>query len=116
MLTKITQITNLSRGKTTICDIVRSLANGDPSFVNRRISRVYPGNSEVTVQYGSPSISPRFASGSWVNAPTGLNCLVLDKDFIQRNIHTATVEHDHKKNLHGLIVGEGAIEYATLAS
>lgn len=98
------------RGKTTIADIVRSLIHNDPLPLAKRASRVYPGNMEVTVKHGDPSVTSRFNGAAWSNVRDTLKCLVFDKDFINRNIHTVTVSHEHKKKLHGLIVGEGAIE------
>lgn len=134
MINKITQITHLSRfknfsstndnislgrtnliyapngrGKSSLSDIVASFALNDTQLLQKRISKGYPGNLEVTVQYGAPTQTARFTRGSWSANPTDAVCLVFNKDFIQKNIHTVTVEHDHKKRLHGLIVGEGAI-------
>lgn len=136
MLNKITQIENISRfkafssnhekysigaanmyyapngrGKTTIADSMQSLLKNDPSIMINRLSKVYAGDPAITIIHGDPSVTSRFtSSGSWSNPPTDMSCIVFDKNFIQQNVHTVTVEHDHKKKLHGLIVGEGAIE------
>lgn len=135
MINKITQIVSLSRfkhfsstdnkfslsqanllyapngrGKTSIADIICSLVKNDPDILLKRASKVYPGNLEVTLIHGSPSVTSRFTNSVWTNPPAGINCLVFDKAFIQQNIHTISVDHEHKKKLHGLIVGEGAIE------
>ena len=98
------------RGKTSVADILRSVITDSPSLLDKRKSKVYPGDTEVTVTHSSPAITSRFSSGSWTNTPTDITCLTFDKDFIQQNIHTITVDHDHKKKLHGLIVGASALE------
>lgn len=136
MLNKITQIENISRfkvfssnhekytygaanmyyapngrGKTTIADSIQSLLKNDPSILIKRFSKVYAGDPAITITHDDPAVTSRLtSSGTWSNPPTDTGCIVFDKNFIQQNIHTITVEHDHKKKLHGLIVGEGAIE------
>lgn len=135
MINKITQIVSLSRfkhfsspsddlkfsqtnllyafngrGKTSIADIIYSLLKNDAGLLAKRSSRVYPGNLEITIKYGDPAAVARFSGGSWSNPPSGINCLVFDKTFVQQNIHTVSVDHDHKKKLHGLIVGAMAID------
>jgi wobble nucleotide-excising tRNase len=98
------------RGKTSVSDIIQSFLRGEPALMNARTSRVYPGNTEVTLTYNTPTVTARYTNNNWSNPISGVACLVFDKAFIQQNIHTISVEHDHKKKLHGLIVGESAVE------
>lgn len=98
------------RGKSTLSDIFQSFLKNKPDILSKRKSRVYPGSAEITLTHSEPQVAARFSEGSWKNILPDVSCVVFDKDFIQQNIHTITVEHDHKKKLHGLIVGESAIE------
>lgn len=135
MITKITQIENLSRfksfssshsslelssanllyapngrGKSTISDIVRSFLTNDTSIITQRASRVYPGTPAVHITHSSPLKHSHFGSAqTWSNLLTDTDCLVFDKAFIQQNVYAATVEHDHKKKMYTLLVGSGAI-------
>jgi wobble nucleotide-excising tRNase len=135
MITKITQIEKLSRfkafssshsslelgpanllyapnghGKSTISDIVRSFLTNDPAIIVKRTSKVYPGTPVVHLTHSTPLVHSHFNTAqTWTNALTDENCLVFDKAFIQQNVHTTTVEHDHKKKMYTLLVGSGAI-------
>lgn len=93
-------------GKSTISDIIKSYILNDPSLLLKRTSKIYPGDPAVTIRLNGSS--SRFANGLWSNAAVDQRCLVFDKNFINKNIHTVTLSHDHKKSLHGLIVGESA--------
>jgi energy-coupling factor transporter ATP-binding protein EcfA2 len=82
----------------------------DPNLIAKRLSKVYPGNAEVTLTHSNPLITSRFTKNNWTNPLSDVVCLIFDRDFIHQNIHTISVEHEHKKKLHGLIVGQSAVE------
>lgn len=98
------------RGKSTVADIVNSFVTNEPSILDKRVSKVYPGTAQVSLTHSTPLISSRFGSSkTWSNPLTGMNCLVFDKAFIQQNVHTTTIEHEHKKKMYTLLVGSSAI-------
>jgi len=97
------------RGKTTLCDILRSLANGNGDLIKGRASLGTTDKPLVQLRAGGNTYT--FKDGTW-NTPYSDLC-VFDKTFVHNNVYTGDlIEHEHKRNLYQVIVGE---EGASLA-
>jgi len=91
------------RGKTTLAAILRSLATGDPNWVNerRRLSAQYPPH--VVLECGDSSTAI-FENSSW--SRTDLNIAVFDDLFVDQNVYSGlSVEPGHRQHMHDLILG-----------
>lgn len=108
-------------GKTTICDILRSLGCGDGKYVDGRHRFNTEDLSEIELQmHAAPGAKfPVFRytrKKGWtcnLDEHPKPKCLVYDERFIADNIligQSVTVEH--KRSLYGLALGERAIELA----
>lgn len=91
------------RGKTTLCDILRSLANGDADLIKGRTSL---GTSDKPlVKLRAAGNGYTFKDGTWDS--TFADLCVFDKTFIHNNVYTGDlIEHEHKRNLYQVIIGE----------
>ncbi len=98
------------KGKTTLGDILRSLSTGKPDYILGRKTLgsatapfaqvLLDGNNIVT-----------FKDGKW-DAP-GLRVAIYDSTFVDENVHSGNhIDHGHRKNLYGVIVGEEGVVLA----
>ncbi len=95
------------RGKTTLCGVLRSLATGDASYISER-QRL--GTSEAPeIKFLTDSGTPAFEDGSWdTNFP---ELTVFDSCYVHENVYAGDfVAHEHKKNLHRVIVGKQGVD------
>jgi len=91
------------RGKTTLCDILRSLANGDADLIKGRTALGNPEKPLVKLRAGGNGYT--FKDGAWDS--TFADLCVFDKTFVHNNVYTGDlIEHEHKRNLYQVIVGE----------
>ncbi len=94
------------KGKTTLANIFRSLASGDHLLIEerRRLGAVEPPHIIIEEENGTLI----YQDGQW--QPHLLNIAVFDDNFVVQNICSGMeVSSDHRKNLHGLIIGEEGI-------
>ena len=97
------------RGKTTLCAILRSLQTGQNEFISERKTLADTASSEVHLRLGGDSY--RFTNGAWTN--THPDVLIFDPVFINENVYSGDyVEHEHKKNLYRVIVGQVGVQLA----
>ena len=99
------------RGKTTLCEILRSLAtgNGDRIIGRKTLGSDEPPSSQILVTGGKRT----FSNGSWCRPFPHL--AIYDSAFVHENIYAGdVVDHDHKKNLYRVIVGEEGVRLARL--
>ncbi len=98
------------RGKTTLCDILRSLRTGDPDYVRGRTTlgpTVTP-----TVKIRLDNTNATFDGTTWSTTLPELR--VFDSLFIHENVYAGErVEHEQKRNLYRVIVGEKGVALAT---
>ena len=97
------------RGKTTISDVLRSLKTGDPEYLNGRARLGAAADPEVQILVDGHRID--FSDGSWTEPLPEIE--IFDSTFICRNVFSGNViDHDHKKNLYQVIVGERGVSLA----
>lgn len=97
------------RGKTTICDLLRSIKTGDPSFVQGRTRLGGQGRPSVRLLVEGQTID--FDGAAWTETLPGIE--IFDSTFVCRNVFSGDViDHDHKKNLYQVIVGERGVALA----
>lgn len=101
-------------GKTTLCDIFRSLDENSPEYLTIRESVPNPDGHRQHVQLGlvAPGASAEtpfiFDGNAWnPTLPAGTRLLVFDTDFIHRNVFTGQViERRNRENLTNFILGD----------
>jgi len=97
------------RGKTTLCDIFRSLATGDPGYVTGRKTLGNRAPQSITIRFDAQSAV--FKDVAW--STTLPKLAIFDSAFVHENVYAGEyVDHDHKKNLYRVIVGEHGVSLA----
>lgn len=93
-------------GKSTIADILRSLAIGEPKIINGRETLACAGDQKVVLLVDNNQAT--FDSGRWQGPCPKV--AVYDQVFINQNIFSGDfVSHDHLKKQYGLVVGENGV-------
>jgi wobble nucleotide-excising tRNase len=89
------------RGKTTLANILRSLATGNSILINERRRLGAQHEPHIIINVNSqPYI---FQNGSWSNLLSAIT--VFDDNFVAQNVCSGIeVKTDHKQNLHELIL------------
>lgn len=101
-------------GKTTFCDIIRSLKTRDCFYIlNRRRIGIKPSEKcEVDLTINGCNV--RFSDGAWhipTDADIGRDLEVFDINFVDENVFTnGNIEHKNKENLTAFILGERSVE------
>lgn len=95
------------RGKSTITSILRSLQLNDGNHISERSTLpATAGTPEVQVRHQTGSYS--FKGGAWSTAMPDIE--IFDAQFINDNVFSGlTVDHEHKRNLYRIIVGEQGV-------
>jgi wobble nucleotide-excising tRNase len=99
-----------ARGKTTLCDILRSLARNAPEIVVGRatLGAVQPPAIQLLTASGNIG----FRNGAW-NAAFP-NILVFDGTYVRENIFAGdVVDTEHRRNLYRVIIGAQGVALAT---
>ncbi len=107
-------------GKSTLCDILRSLAENSPSYIIDRatlppvagrnqhiqLNVVLPGQTnESTLSYRQGAWNPRL--------PNPLRFQIFDTEFIHRNLFTGlTVERQNHENITRFVLGDAGVRIA----
>jgi len=95
-----------SRGKTTLCDIFRSLQTGDGDYVTGRRRLGTSGDPEIEILLEGATTN--FKNGTWSAMYSDLS--IFDSTFVHRNVFAGdAVDHDQKRNLYRVIVGEQGV-------
>lgn len=95
------------RGKTTLCDILHSLRSGNPEYINGRHSLGCDEKPEVHIRLDGDTAV--FQEGAWSKAYPDI--AIFDTAFIHQNVYAGDyVNHEHKKNLYRVIVGEEGVK------
>ena len=98
------------KGKTTLGDILRSLSTGNPEYILGRatLGSAMPPFAQVLLD-GNNHVT--FKDGKWDSL--GPRIAIYDSTFIDENVHSGNhIEHDHRKNLCGVIIGEEGVVIA----
>jgi wobble nucleotide-excising tRNase len=94
------------RGKTTVCDILRSLQSGEGAYILGRKRLGTTGHPEVDILL--TGATAKFRNGKWDVAYP--NIAIFDSTFIHQNVFAGDyVDHDQKRNLYRVIVGEQGV-------
>ncbi|MGA2547964.1 MAG: AAA family ATPase [Rectinemataceae bacterium] len=96
-------------GKTTLTNILRCLKVDDPKLLSQRKTLGSTGTPCVTILIsGSQS---KFQSTGWTTKYSDLE--IYDATFVAENVHSGEdVDHEHRKNLHRLAIGEAGVKLA----
>ncbi|MBU1182157.1 MAG: AAA family ATPase [Proteobacteria bacterium] len=96
-------------GKTTLTNILRCLQADDPTLLTQRKTLGGTGTLGATILIsGSPS---KFQTTGWTTKFSDF--AIYDATFVAENVHSGEeVEHEHRKNLHRLAIGEAGVKLA----
>jgi wobble nucleotide-excising tRNase len=94
-------------GKTTLCDVFRSLQSGDVSLIHGRRTLGATNGPEASIRLVNETAS--FRNGTWSHT-TAPDIAVYDSKFIHENIYAGeSMVHGHRKNLYRVIIGEEGV-------
>lgn len=98
------------RGKSTFCDLLRSNSFAQPDILLGRRTLGTTAQSKVEVLLHDKS-KPAFDGTAWTaNIP---NVAIFDLSFVHQNVYAGDrIDHDHKRNLHRVIVGQAGVTLA----
>ena len=97
------------QGKTTLCAIIRSLQTGDSRYLSERTTRGQPDAPAVMIRTDGGNAN--FGSGGWSETMPAV--AIYDSKFIHQNIYAGElVDHDHKKRLYRVMIGEQGVTLA----
>jgi wobble nucleotide-excising tRNase len=98
-----------SRGKSTFCDVLRSLQTGLPDTILGRKRLGTADAPEIELRTDGGNLL--FGAGVWSSILPDI--AVFDTSYVHHNIFAGDrIDHDHKKNLYRLIVGETGLKLA----
>jgi wobble nucleotide-excising tRNase len=98
------------RGKSTFCDVLRSLQTGSGDIILGRKRLGATGDSEVAI-LADGNAKLTFKAGSWDSKKPEI--AIFDSRFVHENVYAGdSIDHDHKKNLYRIIVGEAGVKLA----
>lgn len=104
---------NNSQGKSTFCDILKSLSFNDPSFIENRKTIGELGKVKVEIGFGNKMFA-KYENGEWMTSKDLLKTqriIVFDTDFVQNNVFTnSEIERKNKENFTDFILGSESIE------
>lgn len=94
-----------SYGKSTLVNVLRSLCENDPKLIRARktLGTVAPPEAVIVVD----RTNHVFNGTKW-DRPFP-NIQIFDVPFIHTNILTQEIEHEHRKNIHKIIIGAQGI-------
>lgn len=98
-----------ARGKSTFCDILRSCQNNSPATILGRRRLSANGASEVELREDGGNL--KFDGANWSAALP--NLAIFDSTFVHQNVYAGDrIDHEHKRNLYRVIVGEQGVKLA----
>jgi wobble nucleotide-excising tRNase len=98
-------------GKTTLCDVFRSLGTGDPAYVvgRKRLGSTTAIEIEMLLDGMPPTPKAIFQNGAWALEPAGTgspSVMVYDDRFVADNVLIGQfVAVEQRRNLYGLALG-----------
>ncbi len=104
---------NNSQGKSTFCDILKSLSYNDPSYIENRKSIGETASPQVEINFGNKNIA-KYANGQWSTQKDlfkNQHIVIFDTEFVQNNVFTnSEIERKNKENFTDFILGSESIE------
>lgn len=96
-------------GKSTLCDVLRSLDTGNPTYVIGRKRLGSSSQPEIVVLLEGGQ-STRFQNAQWHDCDNCPPIYVYDDRFVAENVFIGHhISVDQRRNLYGLVIGEQAI-------
>ena len=89
-------------GKTTFVNVLRSLRDNDSKLIRSRKTLGDMGDQKAVIVIDG--VNHVFNGSRWENPYHDIQ--IFDAPFIQSNILTHEIGHEHKKNIHKIIIGE----------
>jgi len=107
-------------GKSTLCDVMRSLAENLPNYVTDRATIPAPDEKtqQIQVSFTLPEQTQEtvfsFRGGLWnPPLPDSVRLDVFDTDFIHRNVFTGlSIERPNQENITRFVLGESGVSIA----
>jgi wobble nucleotide-excising tRNase len=97
------------KGKTTVCAMFRSLANGDPEPILGRKSLGQSNDPDVHILLSAGQVT--FKNGQWSQTLGQME--VFDHTYISENVYSGErVGADQRRNLYRVIVGQQGVQLA----
>ena len=100
-------------GKTTFCDIFRSLKTGDAFYINKRRKIDAKPTEICEVDLTIDGKNVKFEHGNW-SIPNGIqikdNLEIFDVNFVDENFTNFEIMPKNKENLTSFILGERSVE------
>lgn len=94
-------------GKTTLCDIIRSMQTADPSYILGRKTLGSSVEPFVNIRLTNGS-NATFSKGSWSSMTEKVT--IFDAVYVRDNVHAGeVVDIGQKRNLFQVIVGEEGV-------
>lgn len=96
-------------GKSTLCDLFRSLGTANPSYIIGRKKFGSDSQPEIIVQLEGEQHTPRYQNGQWHDRETCPPIHVYDDRFVAENVFIGHhINVDQRRNLYGLVIGDQA--------
>ena len=97
------------RGKTTLAAVLRSLASGESTLIQKRRSLTSDQQPKVVLACDGKPPTAVFQGGQWNRKLPQLT--VFDDVFVHENVHSGlSLEPRHRKNLHEVILGSKGVK------
>ena len=95
-------------GKTTLVNVLRSLRDNDPKLIRVRMTLGTATEPEAVIVIDSDNYV--FNGTKWERQYPAIQ--IFDMPFIHANILTHEIGHEHKKNIHKIIIGAEGVKLA----
>jgi wobble nucleotide-excising tRNase len=96
-------------GKSTLCSILRSSADGKPDHITARRRLGAVNDSRVESLWASGTTA--YSAGKWNNCPGKI--YIFDQEYVSKNVHVGdSVTRDNKRNLLPVVLGDEGVELA----
>lgn len=94
-------------GKSTLCAVLRSVAEQNPNLIEARRKLGAVAESRVHLNWnGGAAVT--FATGKWNTCPGDI--CVFDQEYVRRNLHVGeSVTRDNKRSLLPVVLGDGGV-------
>ena len=101
-----------SQGKSTLCDIIKSLNGNSPEYIEERKTVGATGEPHVDISFGNGR-SAKYSAGAWTvsaDTPEAHSIAVFDSEFVQDNVFTnSTIDRRNKEEFTKFILGSDSI-------
>lgn len=95
-------------GKSTLVNVLRSLRDSDPKIIRSRKTVNSPTSPEAVIIIDG--VNYVFDGTKWDRHWPALQ--IFDAPFIHANIFAHEIEHEHRKNIHRIIIGAQGVKLA----